>query len=41
MMLSLSAYGDPRGPTPGFHFFTAQKRSIDKVAGYYVTEDTL
>ncbi|MEA3433668.1 MAG: DUF255 domain-containing protein [Campylobacterota bacterium] len=30
-----------RGPIPSFHFFTAQKRSIDKIAGYYETEDFL
>jgi len=30
-----------RGPIPSFHFFTANKRSIDKIAGYYETEDFL
>ena len=30
-----------RGPIPSFHFFTAKKRSIDKIAGYYETEDFL
>jgi len=27
-----------RGPIPSFHFFTANKKSIDKIAGYYETE---
>jgi thioredoxin-related protein len=27
-----------RGPIPSFHFFTAKKKSIDKIAGYYETE---
>lgn len=30
-----------RGPIPSFHFFTAQKKFIDKIAGYYETEDFL
>lgn len=30
-----------RGPIPSFHFFTATKKSIDKIAGYYETEDFL
>lgn len=30
-----------RGPIPSFHFFTAKKKLIDKVAGYYETEDFL
>ena len=30
-----------RGPIPSFNFFTPQKRFIDKVAGYYETEDFL
>jgi len=30
-----------RGPIPSFHFFTADKKFIDKVAGYYKTEDFL
>ena len=30
-----------RGPIPSFHFFTAKKRFIDKIAGYYETEDFL
>ena len=30
-----------RGPIPSFHFFTAKKKSIDKIAGYYETEDFL
>ena len=30
-----------RGPIPSFHFFTAQKKFIDNVAGYYETEDFL
>jgi thioredoxin-related protein len=30
-----------RGPIPSFHFFTADKKFIDKLAGYYKTEDFL
>jgi len=30
-----------RGPIPSFHFFTAKKESIDKIAGYYEAEDFL
>ena len=30
-----------RGPIPSFHFFTAKKKFIDNVAGYYETEDFL
>lgn len=30
-----------RGPIPSFHFFTAKKKPIDKIAGYYQAEDFL
>ena len=30
-----------RGPIPSFHFFTAEKKPIDKIAGYYEPEDFL
>jgi len=30
-----------RGPITSFHFLTSKKKSIDKVAGYYETEDFL
>ena len=38
---SMESLAGLRGPIPSFHFFTAQKRSIDKIAGYYETEDFL
>jgi len=30
-----------RGPIPSFHFFTPEKKRIDKIAGYYQSEDFL
>jgi len=30
-----------KGPIPSFHFFTSKKEFIDRVAGYYETEDFL
>jgi len=38
---SMESLPDLRGPIPSFHFFTSKKRYIDKVAGYYETEDFL
>lgn len=38
---SMESLSGLRGPIPSFHFFTAKKKSIDKIAGYYETEDFL
>jgi len=38
---SMESLSGLRGPIPSFHFFTSKKKSIDKVAGYYETEDFL
>ncbi len=40
-VFSMESLPGLRGPIPSFHFFTSKKKSIDKVAGYYETEDFL
>ena len=39
--VSMESLPGLRGPIPSFHFFTSTKKLIDKIAGYYETEDFL
>ncbi len=38
---SMDSFEGLRGPIPSFHFFTPQRKRIDKIAGYYQAEDFL